>query len=166
MGYAISLAIALTLLWLGLSGLMKPIVLTLGVISIAVTVFLSARLGLLDREGAPYHRMVQMLRYAPWLFKEIISSNIRVLKAILSPDLDIHPTLVKVPYSMKSDLSKVMFANSITLTPGTVTLRVDDGFMLVHGLYESGAQPEAFEEMHDRTAHAGEGRPMPKGKAK
>lgn len=159
MAYAIGLAIALTLLWLVMSFLFKPVILGLGVVSIGLSVALAARMGLLDRETAPYHRTVAFLRYAPWLIGEIYKSNLKVLKAVLSPELDIKPTLVKVRSTCRSDLAKVIFANSITLTPGTVTLRVDDDSMLVHGLYEDSAQPEDFEEMDRRSSLAGDGKP-------
>lgn len=158
MGYGVGLSVVLTLLWLGFSGIYKPLILILGFISIFITVVLTVRLGILDRETSPYHRMIAYIRYAPWLMMEILKANVSVLKAILSPELKIHPTLVKVRTTCRSDLAKVIFANSITLTPGTVTLRVEDDFMLVHGLNEEDAQPEAFEEMDRRSAAAGDGR--------
>ena len=153
--YVMGLATALTLLWLGMSGIYEPVVLSLGVISIAITVILATRLGLKDRET--------FLLYTPYLIVEILKANLTVIKAILKPDMDIQPTMVKVKTTCRSDLAKVIFANSITLTPGTVTLRVDDDSMLVHGLYEADAQPEAFEEMDRRASIAGDGRPS-KGK--
>ena len=156
--YVIGLTTALALLWLGMSGLFEPMILGLGVVSIVLTVILAMRLGLKDREVSPYHRIFPFLAYTPWLILEIIKANFTVVKAILSPDIDIEPTLVKVKTTCRSDLAKVIFANSITLTPGTVTLRVDDDTLLVHGLYESGAQPEAFEEMDMRSSLAGDGK--------
>ncbi len=161
--YVMGLATALTLLWLGMSGIYEPVVLSLGVISIAITVILATRLGLKDRETSPYHRIIPFLLYTPYLIMEILKANLTVIKAILKPDMDIQPTMVKVKTTCRSDLAKVIFANSITLTPGTVTLRVDDDSMLVHGLYEADAQPEAFEEMDRRSSLAGDGRPS-KGK--
>ena len=166
--YVLGLATALTLLWLGMSGLFEPVVLSLGAISIVITLILSVRLGLKDREASPYHRIVAFILYTPYLISEIIKANFTVIKAVLKPDLDIHPTLVKVKTTCRSDLAKVIFANSITLTPGTVTVRVDDDSMLVHGLFEDGAQPEAFEDMDRRASLAGDGRskskPAPKAK--
>ena len=166
MTYVIGLATALTLLWLGLSGMLEPLMLVLGFISVAISVALASRLGLIDREASPYHRILAFVRYTPWLIMEILKANVTVLKAILSPTLDIHPTLVKVRSTCRSDLAKVIFANSITLTPGTVTIRVDDDSMLVHGLYEDGAQPEAFEEMDRRSSIAGDGKPTKKRSGK
>lgn len=155
--YVMGLAIALTALWYGMSGLTEPVILGLGAISIVLTVVLATRLGLKDRESSPYHRIFAFLAYTPWLIGEILKANLTVVKAILSPELNIEPTLVKVKTTCKSDLAKVVFANSITLTPGTVTLRVDDDVMLVHGLFESEAQPEAFEEMDRRASIAADG---------
>ena len=164
--YVLGLATALTLLWWGMSFVTDPIVLSLGVVSIFVSVMAAMRLGLKDRETSPYHRIFGFLFYTPYLIGEIIQSNLTVIKAILSPDLDIEPTLVKVKTTCRSDLAKVIFANSITLTPGTVTLRVDDDVLLVHGLYEANAQPESFEEMDQRASLAGDGRASKKGGSK
>jgi multicomponent Na+:H+ antiporter subunit E len=77
-----------------------------------------------------------------------------VIKACLRADLDINPALVKVKTTCKTDLAKVTFANSITLTPGTVTVEIDGDKLLVHGLYEANTVPEAFEEMDRRCARA------------
>ena len=75
MGYVIGLSAVLTLLWLGFSGIYEPLIIALGVISIAITVFLTGRLGIIDRETSPYHRIIAMIRYAPWLILEIIKAN-------------------------------------------------------------------------------------------
>jgi len=77
-----------------------------------------------------------------------------VIKACLRADLDISPALVKVKTVCKSDLAKVTFANSITLTPGTITVDIEGDKLLVHGLYEGNTVPEAFEEMDRRCARA------------
>ena len=161
--YVIGLTAALTLLWFGMSFMTNPVVVGLGVVSIILSVTLAMRLGLKDRETSPYHRIFAFLLYTPYLIGEIIKANLTVVKAILSPELDISPTLVKVKSTCRSDLSKVIFANSITLTPGTVTLRVDEDSLLVHGLYEADAQPEAFEDMDRRASIAGDGKSRGEG---
>jgi multicomponent Na+:H+ antiporter subunit E len=78
---------------------------------------------------------------------EIIKANWVVIKACLRANLDINPALVKVKTACESDLAKTTFANSITLTPGTVSVLLEGDKILVHGLYEEGAQPEAFDKM-------------------
>jgi multicomponent Na+:H+ antiporter subunit E len=80
----------------------------------------------------------------------------------LRADLDISPALVKVRTTCKSDLAKVTFANSITLTPGTVTVEIQGDKMLVHGLYEANTVPESFIGMDARCARAAtRGEPSP-----
>ena len=158
MVYLIGLIFALAAFWLGLSGHYTPLLLTLGTISLGVSVLLSARLQLLDREGVPYYSSFGVLLYFPWLMKEIFKANIDVIQACLRADLDIDPALVKVKTGCETDLAKTLFANSITLTPGTVTVAVEKDRLLVHALYEEAAGPEAFSEMDRRSAHAIDGK--------
>lgn len=157
MSHIIGLIVALALFWLGLSGHYTPLIISLGLTSILITIVLSGRLGLLDREGSPYFSIFGFLLYLPWLLKEIFLANITVIKACLRADLDIHPALVKVKTRCESDLAKTLFANSITLTPGTVTIEVERGRMLVHALYEDKAEPEVFVPMDTRCAKAIDG---------
>jgi len=155
--YAVGLIIGLTTFWLGLSGHYTPLLLSLGTVSITLSVILAARIDILDREGAPYFRSFGVLAYLPWLIVEIIKSNIVVARACLKADLDISPVLVKVRTQCESDLAKTLFANSITLTPGTVTVAVEEKRLLVHALYEENANPEAFVEMDERSRRAIDG---------
>lgn len=158
MASAFGLILALSLFWLGLSGHYTPLLLSLGAASILVTLVLSGRLGIIDREGAPYFTVFGVLFYLPWLLKEILKANISVIKACLRADLNINPALVKVKTVCETDLAKTLFANSITLTPGTVTIEVEQGRMLVHALFEEDAGPEAFADMDGRSARAIDGR--------
>lgn len=159
MGYVVGLTAVLTALWLGLSGYFdKPILLFFGVVSVTLSVVLTARMGILDRDASPYLRFHRILAYLPWLVGEILKANAKVLRACLAANLDIRPTLVKVKTGCRSDLAKTIFANSITLTPGTVTVDVDGDMLLVHGLYEEDSQPEAFEEMDRRVVDAVDGK--------
>ena len=164
MPYILGLITSLSLFWLGLSGHYTPLLLSLGAASILITVGLSGRLGILDREGAPYFASIGFFMYLPWLMKEIFLANIVVIKACLKADLDINPALVKVKTRCETDLAKTLFANSITLTPGTVTVEVEKGRMLVHALYEDTAGPDAFLEMDARSARAIDGTKKDKSK--
>lgn len=157
MGYVISLILALIGFWLGLSGHYTPLLLSLGAVSVMLAVILSGRLGILDREGAPYFAIFGLALYLPWLMREIFKANINVIRACLRADLDINPALVKVKTSCDTDLAKTLFANSITLTPGTVTIEVEPNRLLVHALYEEAAGPTAFTEMDQRSARAIDG---------
>jgi multicomponent Na+:H+ antiporter subunit E len=158
LGYFIGLLAVLTGLWLGLSGLYKTLILSLGVVSIILSMVLAYRLDLIDREGAPYGRLPQLIIYWGWLVVEIFKANWVVIKACLRAELDIYPALVKVKTTCRTDLAKTVFANSITLTPGTVSILVEGDKLLVHALYEDQAGPEAFAEMDRRSRIACDGR--------
>ena len=154
MAYLLGLVITLVLFWLGNSGHYTPLLLSLGAVSVALSVFMASRLGGIDRESSPYIRIFGFITYLPWLVWEILKANFLVIRACVRADLDISPALVKVKTTCKTDLAKVTFANSITLTPGTVTIEVEGDKLLVHALYESEAGPGAFEEMDRRSRRA------------
>ena len=164
MGYFLGLIVVLVALWTGLSGyytLNKPLIASLGAISILLSGVLAYRFDILDREGSPYARLLQLMRYWVWLVVEIFKANLVVIKACLRSNLDIQPALVKVKTGCESDLARTVFANSITLTPGTVSVEVDGDKILVHALYEDSAGPGAFDEMDRRSREACDGRQKP-----
>ncbi len=109
---------------------------------------------ILDHETAPYFTILQTLAYFIWLFAEIVKANVAVVRAVLSPDMAVSPTLTRIPTPQKTDIGKVMFANSITLTPGTVSLDIQDDHILVHALLSEMSAPEDFDEMAERSAWA------------
>jgi multicomponent Na+:H+ antiporter subunit E len=93
------------------------------------------RMAVLDPEGHPVHLGSRVLRYWPWLLKEIVLANIDVGKAILGLGGGVAaPTVFTVRASQKGELGRVIYANSITLTPGTVTLAVDDDELTIDAL--------------------------------
>lgn len=148
---AIFLFIALGLYWIGLSGYFKPMLLMLGLISIVLVIYLCKRMNILDGETAPYLYVPKTLHYFGWLGKEIVKANISVAKTVLQPNLVVSPTLVKIPAPQKTDLGRSMFANSITLTPGTVSVSLDDEHILVHALTKGMANADDFVEMAKRS---------------
>ena len=130
-----SLAIFLSLIWLLLSGHYNPLMLFFGAISVLFTTFIAIRMDLVDKEGHPVHLTWKIPVYWAWLLLQIITSNIQVAIRILSPKLKIDPKMILIPMNQKNDLDKTNYANSITLTPGTVSVRLDDnGDILVHAL--------------------------------
>jgi multicomponent Na+:H+ antiporter subunit E len=74
------------------------------------------------------------LIYWPWLIKEIVMANIEVAKAITRTSMDIEPTVIRLKASQTSELGRVIYANSITLTPGTVTIGLEGEDLTVHAL--------------------------------
>ena len=138
--YVLSTAIVLLLFWLVMSGIYTTFLITAGVIfSVLVALFCAKRLGVVDREGHPIHLVVSAITYWPWLVWQIILSAWTVSRIILSPSLPISPTLVRVKAPQKTDVGKVMYANSITLTPGTISADLDGDEILVHALTKDGA---------------------------
>ena len=109
---------------------------------------------ILDGETAPYFTTLQTLVYFRWLFGEIIKANLAVVRAVLSPGLNVSPTLVRIPTPQNTDIGNVMFANSITLTPGTVSVDIQDDHILVHALLSEMSDPADFEDMASRSAWA------------
>jgi multicomponent Na+:H+ antiporter subunit E len=91
-------------------------------------------MNVIDEESEPYELGLRPLFYVPWLLWEIAKANLHVARVILTPSLPVHPRLLRIRATQKSNLGRVILANSITLTPGTVTLDVRDGTLLVHAL--------------------------------
>ncbi|NPE22206.1 Na+/H+ antiporter subunit D [Fusibacter sp. A1] len=73
-----------------------------------------------------------IVMYVPLFLLELIKANIDVLLRVLSPKLPINPGFVKVPTTLKGDFANLTLANSITLTPGTITLDADEDYLYVH----------------------------------
>ncbi len=157
MAYAPGLTIALAAFWLVLSGHFDALMLGLGLLSVLAALWLTARLEVIDRESSPYHRSPQMLSYVGWLVGEIAKANIQVIGQVFAPAESLRPGLTRVRTVGSSDMAKVLFANSITLTPGTVTIDVDRDELLVHALSLSGAEPASFTSMDRKSALAADG---------
>jgi len=158
MTYLLGLVMALTFVWFVLSGQTSPQFLVLAGLSVAASAWIAARFRIIDREGSPYHRALQLTVYMAWLIVEIVKSNISVITRVLGPKNRIDPAVVIVPTRATTDLGKALFANSITLTPGTVTVDVDGDRLKVHALVRENAMPESFEPMDRRSAAAAESR--------
>jgi multicomponent Na+:H+ antiporter subunit E len=133
----VSLAVLLGALWWLLSGQTKPLLLGFGVLSVALVVWLSRRMEVVDHESHPVHLSAPLTRFWAMLIREITVSNIDVVRAILSPGPPIQPHFLRVRTRQTTDLGKVILANSITLTPGTVTVDIRGDELLVHALTES-----------------------------
>lgn len=147
MGHIISLAVLLFALWLGLSGHFDPLLLGLGLASTLLAVHLAHRMDILDHETHPALLTLRLVRFWFFLAGEVIKANIDVIRRILQPGKSISPQLITLPLPQKTDLARVIYANSITLTPGTVTLRLDKDTVLVHALSREAAEDLATGRM-------------------
>jgi multicomponent Na+:H+ antiporter subunit E len=155
-----SLSVALTLFafWLLLSGYFTAFLVAAGAGAAIAVALLARRMEVVDREGHPVELTLRALGYWPWLAKEIVKSGLQVSRIILDPRLPISPTLARFRPSQASTVGLVIHANSITLTPGTVTVEADRGEFLVHALTREAAAGLADSEM-DRRVTRLEGAP-------
>jgi multicomponent Na+:H+ antiporter subunit E len=135
----ISLGLALFVFWLALSGHYTPMLMTVGAVSAILCVLAAVRMGIADREGHPVHLLGRFVTYFPWVLREIAKSAWAVTKIIVNPALPISPTMTRVRASQKTSIGVVTYANSITLTPGTITTGVKANVLTVHALVRDGA---------------------------
>lgn len=150
-----SLFISLAILWLLLSGYYTGLLLSLGLFSTLFVTFISLRKGLLPYDQPEnFFQFMKYIPYGLWLVIEIIKSNIDVIKRILSPSLPISPRWLTIKSSQTSEFGEVVYANSITLTPGTISIDVNDNNIDVHALSESGVDGLATGEMDKRVTLA------------
>jgi len=138
--------------WVLWSGHFTPLLLALGAGSCALSLWLARRMQILDDEDDPLRTAGGLLAYIPWLFWQIARANWQVARIIWTPSLPIRPQLLRVPASQRSELGNAIYANSITLTPGTVALDVRDGGILVHALSDSSREELQSGEMDRRVS--------------
>lgn len=136
--------------WLLLSGHYTPLLLSFGVGSCALVVYLSLRMDVVDEEGVPLHVSARFALYLPWLMKEIFVANVAVARIILAPRMAISPRIVVFHGSQQTDLGRVIYANSITLTPGTITIGVDGHDFEIHALTAADLETGEEDEMDRR----------------
>ncbi len=144
------LAATLYAFWLVLSGIYTPFLLAAGAAASVAVAWLAGRMEIADREGHPLHLTFAALAYWPWLIKEIMKSGWQVARIVLDPRLPISPTLVRLRPSQRTAVGLVTHANSITLTPGTITIEADHREFLVHALTREGAAGVVDSEMDRR----------------
>lgn len=149
---ALVLGVVLIGVWLLWSGHYTPLLVSLGVVSCLLVVTIATRMDVADREGAPTELALRALRYLPWLAFEILKANLDVARRILSRTPDIQPQLLRVRCSQRSDIAQVVYANSITLTPGTVSVDTIGNEILVHALTDASARDVASGRMDARVA--------------
>ena len=155
--HSISLGLVLFGVWLLLSGFFDSLLLLgLGVLSCVIVVLIANRMDVIDHEGVPIHLGWRILTYWLWFTVEIVKANLDVARRILDPKLPIYPVLVRVKASQASELGQVIYANSITLTPGTVSILVEDGEILVHAIAKELAEDLESGEMDRRVTAVSE----------
>lgn len=140
--------LGLATLWLLMSGLYKPLIFSLGAISVFLTIFIIRRMDKVDDHKLGYDIGISSTaKYLLWLMAEIAKSNWAVTKIILSGKTPDSQKMFEVPVTQKSEIAQVIFANSITLTPGTVTVESEDDNFIVHALDFGDDDMEALADM-------------------
>ena len=139
------LTVLLFVLWLLLSGIYKPFILFLGILSCLMTIYIVRRMKIIENTGLLSQiSPMRHGRYLFWLLKEIVIANLAVTKTVIRSIPRINQSLFFVETSQSSDLAKVIYANSITLTPGTITVETEPGQFLIHALTEEAADLDAL----------------------
>ena len=127
--------------WILLSGKFDLFHLSLGVLSSALVSFLSADLLMYEQGKDRLSTGFRFIMYLPWLMYQIVLSTLHVTFLALHPKMkdQIDPTIVTFKTKLTSNIAKVALANSITLTPGTITIRVEDQIFYVHAISRKAA---------------------------
>lgn len=144
-----ALLIAAWVLW---SGMFKPLLLGLGAFSCALAGYIAVRMGYFDTRVFALRFNFRVITFWGWLLKEIVKSSLEVARVVLSRELRLSTRVVEIDASRLSPVDQAVLGNSITLTPGTLTLDASDGRLLVHALSEEGAQALEDGEMLRRVA--------------
>ena len=146
------LALLLIAAWVLWSGYLKPLLLGLGALSCLLTVWVVRRMGYFDDDTFAFHYDWRLLGFWAWLGREVVLSSIEVARVVLRRNVDIEPKVVDIDGSDLGPVDLALLGNSITLTPGTLTLDVYEGRLLVHALTPEGAAALERGEMQRRVA--------------
>ncbi len=140
--------------WIFLSGQLDLFHLSLGVISCIIVAYLSKDLLFIEKKAGKRHllQILRFMKYLPWLFYQILLANIHVAYLVLHPKMDrlIDPRIIRFKIKLKTDISLTTFANSITLTPGTITVLFKEASFYVHAIDKKVAEDLLTGEMEDR----------------
>lgn len=152
MPYISFIVVCLAIFWLLLSGYWQNgLLLSLGLVSVAFVAYLVWQI----EKKYPAALFTRIILFLPfflvWLIGEVVKANIDVLKRIWLPSrYPVKPSMKALPMSQKSALGRTIYANAITLTPGTVSIDVKSGSVLVHAISAEGIQGLEAGEMDRR----------------
>ena len=150
----LALFILLFSFWLLLSTFLDWFHLFFGLLSTAlVTLFTYDMVFVNEDRGNNIKKLFRFAFYLPWILYQIILANVDVAKRVLDPKLPIDPGMITFESFLKTDLSRTTLANSITLTPGTVTIDIDDDTFLIHAIAKEPADDLLEGTMERKVAH-------------
>lgn len=151
-GSVLVLAVLLGAAWLLWSGFFKPLLLALGAFSCLLVLIIAWRMHLFDTRVFALRLSLRLFRFWAWLAGEIVRSSLEVSRVVLSRSPPISPTLVEIESGSGHPVDLAILGNSITLTPGTLTLNVEGQRLHVHALTRHGAEALAAGEMNGRVS--------------
>ena len=149
------LALLLAAAWVLWSGFFKPLLLGLGALSTLMTLYIVRRMGYFDNETFALDYGPSLLAYWWWLGGEVIKSALEVARVVLQPRVEVEPQVIEIDASELDLVDQALLGNSITLTPGTLTLDVYQGRIRVHALTAGCAASVEDGEMQRRVAALG-----------
>ena len=157
MVYRISIFVLLLATWAVLSGKFDAFHLGLGVLSSLIVTVISQDLLFADRRKGLGERLGEagrLVKYVFWLLWQVALANLHVFKLAMTSagQAEMAPRVVKFKTKLKSDFAKFVFANSITLTPGTITIQIKGNQYVVHAISEAVAKDLLTGEMEKRVA--------------
>ena len=150
--HAVGLFAVLFGTWIVLSGHFTPFLLISGAICAALTVAITLRMDIIDRKRDTMVPLWRLPLYWLWLAWQIILWSLIISRKVLAPRIDIDPVLDRVPSGQRSDIAKAIYANSITLTPGTVSTDVSGGEIEVHALTRTAMEDLKSDDMNQRVS--------------
>lgn len=150
MKHVLALSVLLSAFWLINSGHYTPLLLFFMVVSVLFVAVLCHRMDVVDGESQPLELTFTIPMYWLWLIKEVTVANIAVARCVWKGADSISPSVIKVKANQKTDLGIVIYANSITLTPGTVSIDLEDNEITVHALTRETAEDLLTGEMDRR----------------
>jgi multicomponent Na+:H+ antiporter subunit E len=130
-------ALILSVFWLLLSGMYNPLLLSFGMTSIVVVLIVLRRMENADKKRQQVGTGLRLIRYIPWLIAQVLKSSIHVTKLIWGSPNKVSPTLAKINISNVPPNKRVLYANSITLTPGTLCVDLKGDELTIHALQKS-----------------------------
>lgn len=123
----------LFLFWVLLNGSVAADILIVGAVAAFIIAFIFRDgLAVFSEFKATPRAFGMALLYIPYFFKELVKSNLHIARVVLSPSLPISPAIVKVRTRLKSPMGRLLLANSITLTPGTLTVELEGEWLYIH----------------------------------
>lgn len=150
--HTLTLFFTLSVFWLLNSDHNTWLILALGFVAIILVLIIAHKMNVIDHESQPLHLTRHIFSYYLWLMKEIVKANMVVVKHIWLGNNSISPTLKTIKISQKTDMGKVIYANSITLTPGTVAIDLINDDVIVHALVHNDIETLIAGEMDRRVS--------------